>query len=186
MNWLVGNPEVAYLGFDVSRHKYTAAAINMIHKLLPGRIANLVEGDSAVSIPSFARMLRQQSSTGEVEMKFNLLFVDGDHSYKGALADIINYAPFANKTYHKVIIDDCSLQEVKDAIRTAEERGVIRFLEEIITPQTICFTADEVRAGPYGGSYKYRNKTSEEECIFVEVPGAPFYIDSLCIAEYVL
>jgi predicted O-methyltransferase YrrM len=45
----------------------------------------LIHGDSHITVPSFVRT--------NIEVKFDMVLVDGDHSYEGALKDLENVAP---------------------------------------------------------------------------------------------
>lgn len=172
------------LAFDISRQLYTAAAVNALDILLPGRGINLIEGDSSITVPNFAKLLRsQQQSDGDVSLKFNLLFIDGAHYYEIALADIVNMAQFANRTFHRVIIDDCGVSDVFKAVQTAVGKGVLIIHEQVATPATLCNIAETVYSGRYGGSYKFREKRADEPCDFWEQQRSASS-DLLCIGEY--
>jgi predicted O-methyltransferase YrrM len=82
--------------FDCNRHAYTMLGKEFIDNEYPERL-HLICGDSTKTLPVFA-----ENNTG---FKFDLIFIDGGHSYKVAKSDIINMKKLANEDTI-VIIDD--------------------------------------------------------------------------------
>lgn len=182
VNWMSANPVAKVLAFDVSRHTYTAAAINAIGEMFPNRTINLVEGDSRRTVPNFAKMfdIRKGSRKG---FKCNLILIDAAHDFIGAYSDIINFANFANESYHRVIIDDLSVADVEVALERSVDEGVLTLGEKRSTPQTLCHIAAQVLQGPYIGAYAFREMTAEENC---QISGESGAEDIIYVGEYVV
>lgn len=89
-----GNSTVT--SFDIGNHPYVQPAKKYIDSRFPQR-HNLVLGDSTEAVPLF--------SNSNPEQKFDLIFIDGGHSYSVAMQDIKNCMSLAhNDTV--VIVDD--------------------------------------------------------------------------------
>ena len=99
--------------FDLGAHRYVQACKEEIDRQFPGR-HTLVLGDSAVTVPDYVP-----------EAPFDLIFVDGDHSYLGAQADLRNCARLARKGTI-VVMDDTDMPEVFRAWKEANEAGLVR------------------------------------------------------------
>jgi hypothetical protein len=94
--FLNANPDSEVISFDLVEHGYTKVAKKLVDAKFPGR-HTLIEGDSTKTVPAF---LRQNPG-----LAFDLVFIDGGHSYEVARADIQNIMPLCHpKT--AVIIDD--------------------------------------------------------------------------------
>jgi len=93
--FLQTNPEVTVTSFDIGDHPYIKAAKEHIDEMFPGR-HTLIIGDSTITVPEFAR---------EVAEKFDLIFIDGGHTFAVAMTDIINMKELAHKDT-AVIMDD--------------------------------------------------------------------------------
>lgn len=79
-----------------------------------------IEGDSAVTVPEYADKCP--------DMKFDLIFIDGGHSYENCYHDILNMKLLAHPgTY--LWIDDYSHPEVFEAVETC--KNVFGILEVI-------------------------------------------------------
>ena len=180
MNWMIANPLANILSFDLSQYDYTAAAINAFGELFPNRIINLVEGDSKRTVPNFSHMFGIHKSRDE-GFKCNLIFIDGSHYHSNAYADIVNFAPFANSSYHRLIVDDMQFGGVRQAVARSVTEGLVTPGEEIHTPHSECYIADLVRHGPYRGSYVFREKTQEENCTITKIKD-----DVIYIGEYIV
>lgn len=70
-----------------------------IRKVNPQAEVTLLTGDSKVIVPL-------------IKEPFDLILIDGDHSYNGALADLTNCEPLAAD---RIIVDDLNDPEVKKA-----------------------------------------------------------------------
>lgn len=81
------------LSFDIGEHNYVKIAKEYIDQTYPNR-HTLVLGDSTKTIPKY-----------ETDIKYDLIFIDGGHSYEVAKADLFNCKRFAHKDTI-VIIDD--------------------------------------------------------------------------------
>jgi predicted O-methyltransferase YrrM len=81
------------LSFDIGEHNYVKVAKEFIDKTYPNR-HTLVLGDSTKTISKY-----------ENESKYDLIFIDGGHSYEIAKADLLNCKRFAHKDTI-VIMDD--------------------------------------------------------------------------------
>jgi hypothetical protein len=185
------------LAFDVTQTLYTSAGINAIHSLFPGRTINLITGDSAQSIPSFSRLLYGTSASagfasnksgGGPDMSvprsgagtYNLIFIDGNHKYEGALSDIINLRPFANATYHRLLVDDGSDPNVRRAwVYAVETLRIVRLLHIERIPESLCMSAEVVSSGPLAGSFEFKSCRAAEEAIEQQS-------DDLIVGEYIL
>jgi len=82
--------------FDLVTHGYTPLAKKRVDAIHPGR-HTLVEGDSTATVPEFS-----QQNPGR---RFDLIFIDGGHSYDVAKADIRNMESLAHGNT-LVIMDD--------------------------------------------------------------------------------
>lgn len=90
--FLAANPDVHVTSFDIGEHEYIAQAKERIDMQYPAR-HTLVLGDSRETVPEYA---------GE---SFDLLFIDGGHSYTTALSDISNGQRITREGA-TVIVDD--------------------------------------------------------------------------------
>ena len=150
INALIANPTASFLAFDIVRHSYTAAAINGLREMFPGRNINLLTGDSATAVPSFARVF---SPTPDSGVKCNVIFIDGSHDYDFAITDIVNFAALANRTFHRVIMDDGELPDVQRAWAEAKfGLGIMREVDIITVEETLCANTGEIIVGPLAGS----------------------------------
>ena len=86
------NPNCNLLSFDIGEHDYVKVAKEFIDKTYPNR-HTLILGDSTKTIPKYDTT------------KYDLIFIDGGHSYEVAKADLQNCKRFAH-TDTIVIMDD--------------------------------------------------------------------------------
>lgn len=93
------NSKADVLSFDIGYHQdYLNIGKNYIDNIYPDR-HSLIIGDSTVSIPKF-----------KYELKADLIFIDGGHSYEVATADLLNCKKFSHKDTI-VILDDTHFNE---------------------------------------------------------------------------
>jgi predicted O-methyltransferase YrrM len=96
VNFLLANPRAEVYSFDTGHHECVQPAKKYIDRHFPGR-HHLILGDSRRTVPAFA---------GEnPDLKFDLIFVDGGHMYKVALADLENCRQLARPDT-PVVMDD--------------------------------------------------------------------------------
>lgn len=79
----------------------------------------LIEGDSRITVPEYAA-----SHSSE---KFDLIFIDGGHTFDCCLSDIQNCSLLSHPET-LVLIDDYT-EEVKAAVETCVQAGLIEILE---------------------------------------------------------
>ncbi|MGU3294683.1 class I SAM-dependent methyltransferase [Williamsia sp. M5A3_1d] len=94
--FLRADPQVEVTSFDLGDHEYVATAKQCIDDEFPGR-HTLITGDSTETVPAFAA-----ENAGET---FDVLFIDGGHTYEVAATDIANMARLAHEN-SVVMIDD--------------------------------------------------------------------------------
>jgi len=82
--------------FDIQMNPYIDHCKKYIDRKYPTR-HTLIIGDSKETIPLYAKLYPNA--------KFDLIFIDGDHSFEGAFQDIINCKQLAHKDT-LLIIDD--------------------------------------------------------------------------------
>lgn len=91
--FLTYNSNCNLVSFDIGEHSYVKIAKEYIDRTYPAR-HTLILGDSTKTIPKY-----------ETDIKFDLIFIDGGHSYEVARADLMNCKRFSHKDTI-VIIDD--------------------------------------------------------------------------------
>jgi predicted O-methyltransferase YrrM len=82
--------------FDCNRHSYTMLGKEFIDNEYPERL-HLICGDSTKTLPVFAE--------NNTDFKFDLIFIDGGHSYKVAKSDMMNMKKLAHEGTILVIDD---------------------------------------------------------------------------------
>lgn len=116
-------------------------------------------------------------STQADSAKFNVIFIDGGHTYDVALADIVNMRTLANQSYHTIVVDDANSADVRAAWDYAEHTLKIVKLREVYSASwSWCVNLVGVSAGILAGSYE-----------FVACPGTEddLSIQELIVGEYV-
>ena len=94
--FLQNNKELTLTSFDLGCHNYVTTAKEYIDANYPNR-HNLILGDSRKTIPNYLKIHKN--------MKFDVIFIDGGHSYEIAKADMKNCFHLAHKDTI-VILDD--------------------------------------------------------------------------------
>jgi hypothetical protein len=85
--FLAARPDVRVTSFDLNEHDYIDLAKAAVDDLFPGR-HELVTGDSISTVPAFA-----DAHPGR---RFDLIFIDGGHSFESARTDLDNLRRLAS------------------------------------------------------------------------------------------
>lgn len=85
----------AVVSFELGQHPYTCICKYFIDKLYPGR-HTLIVGDSKTSVPKFTTL---------TSIKFDMIFIDGDHNYDTVKIDLLNCKALA-RSNTIVLMDD--------------------------------------------------------------------------------
>ncbi|HSX12795.1 MAG TPA: class I SAM-dependent methyltransferase, partial [Chlamydiales bacterium] len=94
---------------------YIDAAVDFLSHEYGDRFC-FIAGDSTTTVPQFA--------LDENETKFDLIYIDGNHSYLGCLTDIVNCQKIATKR-SLIWIDDYESYEVKQAVEKCVLDGIL-------------------------------------------------------------
>jgi predicted O-methyltransferase YrrM len=94
--FLCASPGSHVYSFDLAEFDYTASAKKYIDDNFTGRHA-LVRGDSRQTVPEFSR-----ENPG---LRFDLIFIDGGHTYEVARADLRNMRAMATRETILVVDD---------------------------------------------------------------------------------
>lgn len=94
--FLSASPDTTVVSFDLLARGYTKVAKKLVDEKFPGR-HTLIGGDSTKTVPDFAAK--------NPDLKFDLVFIDGGHSYEVAMADILNMRKLCTAE-SAVVIDD--------------------------------------------------------------------------------
>ena len=93
--FLQTNPNIRVTSFDIGQYNCVNVGKKFIDEKFPGR-HTLIKGDSLKTVPEF---------TSKNDIKFDVIFIDGGHTYEVSKGDIINCKPLAHKET-MVILDD--------------------------------------------------------------------------------
>ncbi len=104
-----------FTSFDINHHAYTKAACAYFSRKYKDKFT-FISGDSAQTVPDFAYTFPEE--------KFDLIYIDGSHSFEGCLNDILNMRTLANVATI-VWIDDYT-HTVKDAVDLCVKRGLLK------------------------------------------------------------
>ncbi len=104
-----------FVSFDINHHAYTPVAVEYFKLTYPARF-EFIPGDSMKTVPEYCKKFRDQ--------KFDLIYIDGGHSYDLCLNDILNCKWLAHRGTH-VWIDDYGSPVIQQAVAAAENQRVI-------------------------------------------------------------
>ena len=118
-NFFLNIPELKqFISFDIQHHEYTKIAREYLEREYPGRFF-FIQGDSAITVPEFAK------STNAV---CDLIYIDGNHSYEGAIQDLINCRKLAHENT-VLWIDDYNGPSVRRAIFECHREKIIKIVD---------------------------------------------------------
>jgi len=69
----------------------------------------------------------------ELKMKFDIILIDGDHSYNGITLDIKNYKPFLNDNGYLFFHDIAGYKHIEDIIEELDNRGSYKIINKYIS-----------------------------------------------------
>jgi predicted O-methyltransferase YrrM len=112
-------PDTHLVSFDINHHSYTAVGVEFFKAKYSERF-EFIAGDSKVGVPNYAQ--------SHPNIFFDLIFIDGGHSFDDCYQDIVNCRLIAHPQT-VVWIDDYNYEGVKRASDTALEKGLIKILD---------------------------------------------------------
>lgn len=95
-----------FLSFDIEMHAYTKVAVEYFKRQARDRFI-YVKGDSNEQVPMYAREHLQE--------KYDLIYVDGNHSAQGCLNDILNCKALAHEST-LLWVDDYNFPCIRDVV----------------------------------------------------------------------
>jgi hypothetical protein len=107
------------VSFDINLHSYTKPGVEFMQKKYGDRF-EFVQGDSSIKLIEYANE--------HFNEKFDLIFIDGCHTFDGCVSDILKCQRFAHKDT-VLWIDDYYPYGVKIAVDSCVERGLISILD---------------------------------------------------------
>lgn len=130
---LLANPELVAHSFDLAAYDYSAGAYDILSLYFGARF-RVTRGDSTVTVPAFTA--GQNGSSAPVSC--DVILIDGDHSGRGAFADLQNMRPLAgcNAT---LLIDDI-VDPPGHALLRAQRAGMVE-----VVRRDVYDTRDEIR-----------------------------------------
>lgn len=96
LRWLLHSGAKVY-SFDLGVHTYSAPRAKWLQEKFPGRI-EVFWGNSITEVPKFF--------AEHPEVRCNLVYVDGGHSWDVAEADLNNFKKVADPEYNVLLMDD--------------------------------------------------------------------------------
>lgn len=108
------------VSFDINVHPYTKVGVEFMKSKFGNRF-EFVEGDSMVEVPKYG--LSHPNET------FDLIFIDGSHTFESCVSDIRNCQKLAHKDTFLWIDDYNEIHTVKTAVNFCVELGLITLLE---------------------------------------------------------
>jgi predicted O-methyltransferase YrrM len=119
-NFLMACPYLElFVSFDINQHPYTKYAAQYFSRRY-SKIFQFIQGDSNLTVPFYA--LKNPSQ------KFDLIYIDGGHTFECAKNDIVNCKKIAHRDTI-LWIDDCDLGSddyVNKAVKQSVREGIIR------------------------------------------------------------
>ena len=113
--------------FDLGPHWYSPHVVGFFDALYgPGRV-HVAFGDSQDTLPAFAAAFASSNPPAFCD----LIFVDGDHHYAAALADLHNLRAAARPGHHVLLVDDPDHDQVGRAWRTALADGAVAHVGDV-------------------------------------------------------
>ena len=114
--FLISNPRCRVISFDIMKYAYSKIGKEYIDLTFPHR-HQLIPGNSLCSVKSFSKK--------NSKVRLDLIFVDGNHSFRWAYNDIKNMRKLAHsKTL--LVVDDINEPSVSKAWRTCVQKGIIK------------------------------------------------------------
>lgn len=115
--FLSASSKVKVTSFDIGIHDYLKTGKKFIDRKFPNR-HTLILGNSLETIPQFHK--------DNPTMKFDLLFIDGNHEYEFAIGDLNNCKLLAHKKSY-VILDDTTYVEKGQRVMRWTEGPTLAF-----------------------------------------------------------
>ena len=125
LTMLMANPVARIQSFDLGEHPSARAALAALKRQYPLRDFGVIWGDSRTTVPAFTK-----TYTGP---KFDVLIVDGGHTYDIARADVLSMRALAHGDT-TLVVDDTICGEhfcVDKVLDDLEREGVIRVTERV-------------------------------------------------------
>ena len=126
--FLKNNPTLELTSFDLGEYEYVSTAKEFIDMIYPNR-HTLILGDSTTTVPKFIKE--------NPDVTFDVIFIDGGHTYDIARADILNCKMLAHKDTIVILDDtyyrsDWTFSYIPDINKVWIEQVSSNFLTEII------------------------------------------------------
>ena len=114
--FLQSRPDITVTSFELNCGRFAVPAKAFIDTHFPGR-HTLIPGDSRITVPKYFK--------ADPFEKFDLIFIDGGHTFKMAAADIKNMRNLAHEKTIVVLDDAHDGMEVDRAHRICKHMGLI-------------------------------------------------------------
>jgi len=93
------DPNIRYHGWDLGEYTAAKPAAALLQKKYGDKRVNVVWGDAKKTVPAHLQA---------TQTKCDIVSVDGEHTYEGALSDLQHFArALKNSTTALVLVDDC-------------------------------------------------------------------------------
>ncbi len=125
--WLMQDPRVRVRAFDLGVHWYSPHVTGFFDAAFDRGRVEVTFGDSQETLPAFAAAFNSSSPPEFCD----LIFVDGDHHYAAALADLRNLRATARPGHHVLLMDDPDHEEVGRAWRAVLADGTVEHFGDV-------------------------------------------------------